>query len=110
MLMPQYAFTKHAHTLPLHSQTCEIAGDDSSPHASIGSARWMPVGKAGMQAQILREAVENQTPDVIICDEISTRSVAGCMVYAWDRGCPDISSSYHHPVLPPGNLCILNYQ
>ena len=33
----------------------------------------MPVGKPGMQAQILREAVENQTPDIIICDEISTR-------------------------------------
>ena len=60
------------HTLYCH-QTCEIAGDDSSPHASIGSARWMPVGKPGMQAQILREAVENQTPDIIICDEISTR-------------------------------------
>ena len=37
--------------------------------------RWMPVGKAGLQAQILREAVENQTPDIIICDEISTRWV-----------------------------------
>ena len=34
------------------------------------------MGKPGMQAQILREAVENQTPDIIICDEISTRWVS----------------------------------
>ncbi|KAG1671870.1 hypothetical protein FOA52_003437 [Chlamydomonas sp. UWO 241] len=53
-------------------KTCEIAGDGESPHPAIGSARWMPVGLAGRQASILREAVENQTPDIIICDEIST--------------------------------------
>lgn len=32
----------------------------------------MPVGTADHQAAILREAVENQSPDVIIVDEIST--------------------------------------
>lgn len=86
-------------------KTCEIAGDGVAPHAAIGSARWMPVGRPGLQAQILREgacarartqdatrpaqpqrnprltfaplrfsvaAVENQSPSVIIVDEIST--------------------------------------
>eukprot|EP00241_Pyramimonas_parkeae_P002203 CAMPEP_0114257624 /NCGR_PEP_ID=MMETSP0058-20121206/18838_1 /TAXON_ID=36894 /ORGANISM="Pyramimonas parkeae, CCMP726" /LENGTH=506 /DNA_ID=CAMNT_0001372375 /DNA_START=237 /DNA_END=1758 /DNA_ORIENTATION=+ len=53
-------------------KTCEIAGDSSTPHSAIGSARWMPVGTADHQAAILREAVENQSPDVIIVDEIST--------------------------------------
>lgn len=38
-------------------KTCEIAGDGTAPHAAIGSARWMPVGRPGLQAQILREGV-----------------------------------------------------
>lgn len=53
-------------------KTCEIAGDGDTPHSAIGRARWMPVGKPGMQHVIMREAVENQSPDVIIVDEIST--------------------------------------
>jgi len=53
-------------------KTCEIAGDDIRPHPAIGTARWMPVGRSGLQPQVMREAVENQTPDIIICDEIST--------------------------------------
>mmetsp|Transcript_34282 Transcript_34282/g.90552 ORF Transcript_34282/g.90552 Transcript_34282/m.90552 type:complete len:286 (-) Transcript_34282:1877-2734(-) len=51
-------------------KTCEIAGDDIRPHPAIGTARWMPVGRSGLQPQVMREAVENQTPDIIICDEI----------------------------------------
>mmetsp|Transcript_14155 Transcript_14155/g.48781 ORF Transcript_14155/g.48781 Transcript_14155/m.48781 type:complete len:446 (-) Transcript_14155:44-1381(-) len=53
-------------------KTCEIAGDGLSPHPSIGSARWMPVSRPGLQAEILREAVENQSPHVVIVDELST--------------------------------------
>lgn len=78
-------------------KTNEIGGDGLTPHEAIGSgvsgvrisciyshrmpyinsdslhtsARWMPVGKRGLQADVLREAVENQSPDVVICDEIS---------------------------------------
>lgn len=54
-------------------KTNEIGGDGVTPHEAIGSARWMPVGKPGLQADVLREAVENQSPDVVICDEISTK-------------------------------------
>jgi stage III sporulation protein SpoIIIAA len=54
-------------------KTCEIAGDGDTPHGAIGRARWMPVGKPDMQHQIMREAVENQSPDVIIVDEISSQ-------------------------------------
>ena len=53
-------------------KTCEIAGDGDSPHPAIGKARWMPVGRPNLQHEIMREAVENQSPDVIIVDEIST--------------------------------------
>jgi stage III sporulation protein SpoIIIAA len=59
-------------------KTCEIAGDGLTPHSSIGSARWMPVGIPNRQAEVLREAVENQTPDVIICDEISSTGPFCC--------------------------------
>lgn len=53
-------------------KTCEIAGDGDCPHSAIGRARWMPVGRPNLQHTIMREAVENQTPDVIVVDEIST--------------------------------------
>lgn len=53
-------------------KTCEIAGDGNSPHSAVGKARWMPVGMPNKQHEIMREAVENQSPDVIIVDEIST--------------------------------------
>ena len=43
-----------------------------APHPCIGNSRWMPVGVVGKQHEIMREAVENQSPDVIIVDEIST--------------------------------------
>lgn len=47
-------------------KTCEIAGDGVTPHSSIGSARWMPVGVQDRQAAVLRECVENQPPYVIM--------------------------------------------
>ena len=53
-------------------KTCEIAGDGDEPHPAIGKARWMPVGRPDLQHVLMREAVENQSPDVIIVDEIST--------------------------------------
>lgn len=52
-------------------KTMEIAGDGDTPHPAIGKARWMPVGVPKMQHEIMLEAVENQSPDVIIVDEIS---------------------------------------
>jgi hypothetical protein len=55
-------------------KTCELAGDGFEPHPAIGKARWMPVGQPDMQADIMREAVENQTPDCVIVDEISSES------------------------------------
>jgi stage III sporulation protein SpoIIIAA len=49
----------------------EIAGDGVIPHPAVGGARRMqvPVGKS--QHAIMREAVENHMPQVIIVDEIS---------------------------------------
>ena len=50
----------------------EIAGDSDIPHSGIGRARRMQVAKTELQHQIMIEAVENHTPQVIIIDEIGT--------------------------------------
>ncbi|MBT9312318.1 R3H domain-containing nucleic acid-binding protein [Leptothoe kymatousa] len=50
----------------------EIAGDGDIPHPAIGRARRMQVAKPEFQHQVMIEAVENHTPEVIIIDEIGT--------------------------------------
>jgi stage III sporulation protein SpoIIIAA len=73
-------------------KTNEIGGDGLVPHPAIGSARWMPVGKRGLQADVLREAVENQSPDVVICDEISTKEEVEAARTMAQRGVQIIAS------------------
>jgi stage III sporulation protein SpoIIIAA len=58
-------------TVVVVDKTKELAGDGETPHPAIGNARWMPVGRRNLQHEIMLEAVENQSPDVIIVDEIS---------------------------------------
>jgi stage III sporulation protein SpoIIIAA len=50
----------------------EIAGDGDIPHPAIGRARRMQVSRPEFQHQVMIEAVENHTPEVIVIDEIST--------------------------------------
>ena len=50
----------------------EIAGDTDIPHPGIGRARRMQVAQTNLQHQVMIEAVENHTPQVIIIDEIGT--------------------------------------
>lgn len=50
----------------------EIAGDGDVPHAAIGKARRMQVGKPEHQKNVMIEAVENHTPEAIVVDEIGT--------------------------------------
>ncbi|MEO1181455.1 MAG: AAA family ATPase, partial [Cyanobacteria bacterium J06636_28] len=50
----------------------EIAGDGDIPHPAIGRARRMQVARPEHQHQVMIEAVENHTPEVIIIDEIGT--------------------------------------
>lgn len=80
-------------------KTCEIAGDGLEPHPAIGRARWMPVGQANHQAAIMREAVENQTPDCIIVDEISSRDEVGAAKTIAQRGV-QLIATVHGTTLP----------
>eukprot|EP00534_Pseudo-nitzschia_fraudulenta_P004469 CAMPEP_0201133968 /NCGR_PEP_ID=MMETSP0850-20130426/50262_1 /ASSEMBLY_ACC=CAM_ASM_000622 /TAXON_ID=183588 /ORGANISM="Pseudo-nitzschia fraudulenta, Strain WWA7" /LENGTH=450 /DNA_ID=CAMNT_0047404737 /DNA_START=40 /DNA_END=1392 /DNA_ORIENTATION=+ len=80
-------------------KTCELAGDGLEPHPAIGKARWMPVGQVNMQAHIMREAVENQTPDCIIVDEISSRDEVDAAKTIAQRGV-QLIATVHGTTLP----------
>ncbi|MEI7474117.1 MAG: R3H domain-containing nucleic acid-binding protein [bacterium] len=54
----------------------EIAGDGDVPHAAIGRARRMQVESPEKQKDVMIEAVENHTPEVIVVDEIGTEAEA----------------------------------
>jgi stage III sporulation protein SpoIIIAA len=56
--------------------SCEIAGDGAVPHPAIGLARRSAVPLGSSQAAVMREVVQNHTPDVIVIDEISDREQA----------------------------------
>ena len=64
-------------------KTLEIAGAGMEPHPAIGCSRWMPVGHRGRQADIMREAIENQSPHIIIVDEISGEEEVRDEMSAW---------------------------
>lgn len=49
----------------------EIAGDCEVPHGAVGQARRLMVSHHKQQAEVMIEAVENHTPDVVVIDEIS---------------------------------------
>ena len=79
----------------------EIAGDGDVAHPAIGKARRMQVSQPEKQKDIMIEAVENHTPQVIVVDEIGTEAEAqaedeptveaeitvekGSLLVLWDR-------------------------
>jgi stage III sporulation protein SpoIIIAA len=64
----------------------EIAGDGDVPHPAIGRARRMQVAHPELQHQVMIEAVENHTPEVIIIDEIGTELEAQAARTIAERG------------------------
>ncbi len=54
----------------------EIAGDGDIPHPAVGRSRRMQVSSPEKQKEVMIEAVENHTPEVIIVDEIGTEAEA----------------------------------
>ena len=53
----------------------EIGGDADQVHECVGRARRMMVRRREQQAEVLVEAVQNHSPEVIIVDEIGTKEV-----------------------------------
>lgn len=72
----------------------EIAGDGDIPHAAIGCARRMQVKQPEYQKDVMIEAVENHTPEVIVVDEIGTEAEAQAARTIAERGVMLIATAH----------------
>lgn len=72
----------------------EIAGDGDIPHPAVGSARRMQVPQPEFQKDIMIEAVENHTPEVIVVDEIGTEPEAQAARTIAERGVMLIATAH----------------
>ena len=72
----------------------EIAGDGDIPHPAIGKARRMQVPQPTLQHQVMIEAVENHTPQVIIIDEIGRLEEAEAARTIAERGVQLIGTAH----------------
>ncbi len=72
----------------------EIAGDGDVPHPAVGSARRMQVAQPELQKDIMIEAVENHTPEVIVVDEIGTEAEAAAARTIAERGVMLIATAH----------------
>ena len=72
----------------------EIAGDGDVPHPAVGSARRMQVAQPELQKDIMIEAVENHTPEVIVVDEIGTEPEAQAARTIAERGVMLIATAH----------------
>ncbi len=57
-------------------KSLEIAGTGVVPHEAIANARVLTVEHPSQQHRVMLEAVENQSPDIVIVDELSTKEEA----------------------------------
>ena len=72
----------------------EIGGDGDIPHDGIGKARRMQVSQPEYQKDIMIEAVQNHTPEVIVVDEIGTESEALAARTIAERGVMLIATAH----------------
>ena len=72
----------------------EIAGDGDVAHHAIGKARRMQVAQPEFQKDIMIEAVENHTPEVIVVDEIGTELEAQAARTIAERGVMLIATAH----------------
>lgn len=72
----------------------EIAGDGDIPHPAVGHARRMQVRQPEFQKDVMIEAVENHTPEVIIVDEIGTEEEAQAARTIAERGVTLIATAH----------------
>ena len=72
----------------------EIAGDGDIPHAAIGRARRMQLPFDKEQHDVMIEAVENHTPQVIVIDEIGTQEEADAANTIAERGVTLVATAH----------------
>ena len=76
----------------------EVAGDGDIPHPAIGRARRMQVARPELQHQVMIEAVENHTPEVIVIDEIGTELEALAARTIAERGVQLVGTAHGNTV------------
>jgi stage III sporulation protein SpoIIIAA len=74
----------------------EIAGDGDIPHPAVGRARRMQVPSPDAQKDVMIEAVQNHTPEVIVVDEIGTEEEAMAARTIAERGVVLIATAHGH--------------
>ena len=72
----------------------EIAGDSDIPHPAIGRSRRMQLPFDKKQHDVMIEAVENHTPEVIVIDEIGTIEEAEAARTIAERGVTLIGTAH----------------
>ena len=72
----------------------EIAGDGDTPHPAIGHARRMQVTQPQYQKDVMIEAVENHTPEVIVVGKIGTEEEAQAARTIAERGVMLIATAH----------------
>jgi stage III sporulation protein SpoIIIAA len=72
----------------------EIGGDGDVPHPAVGNARRMQVPQPILQHEVMIEAVENHTPEVIVIDEIGRELEAVAARTIAERGVQLIGTAH----------------
>lgn len=72
----------------------EIAGDGDIPHPAVGRARRIQVERPERQKDVMIEAVQNHTPQVIVVDEIGTEDEAMAARTIAERGVSLIGTAH----------------
>jgi stage III sporulation protein AA len=72
----------------------EIAGEGDIPHKAVGMSRRMQVPLSKQQFEVMIEAVENHTPEVIIIDEVGTAEEAEACRTIAERGVQLIATAH----------------
>ena len=72
----------------------EIGGDGDVPHPAVGRARRMQVATPSLQHEVMIEAVENHSPEVIVIDEIGRELEAMAARTIAERGVQLIGTAH----------------
>jgi stage III sporulation protein SpoIIIAA len=72
----------------------EIGGDGDVPHPAVGRARRMQVAMPALQHEVMIEAVENHSPEVIVIDEIGRELEAAAARTIAERGVQLIGTAH----------------
>lgn len=98
--MPLWLYTGQRHrVVAVVDKSLEIAGSGNIPHSSIGPCRVLQVDNPENQHASMIEAVENQSPDVIVVDEITNKRQAEAARTISQRGVA-IVATVHGAGLP----------